>query len=150
MVLLVAAAGVGGAVLGRDTAHSTRPSPVVHYNASPYWPLASQTFMGVYQGEQVTAFLPQGIPFGWPHTERGAIAAAAEILKVSMSAVVFGAAPGFQQRVQRYFAHPGAGAGHLGSDCTQRGLGHRQRAAQSNVSSDARLAARLQGRVGHS
>lgn len=91
VVLLVAAAGVGGAVLGRDTAHSTRPSPVVHYNASPYWPLASQTFMGVYQGEQVTAFLPQGIPFGWPHTERGAIAAAAEILKVSMSAVVFGA-----------------------------------------------------------
>lgn len=91
VVLLVAAAVVSGLLLGRDTAPPARPAPVVHYNTSPYWPLASHTFTGIYQGEHVTEFLPQGIPFGWPHTEQGAVAAATEILKVSMSPVVFGA-----------------------------------------------------------
>jgi hypothetical protein len=91
LVLLVAAAVAGGLGLGRDTAPRARSTLVVHYNASPYWPLASQTFKGVYDGEHVTQFLPQGIPFGWPHTERGAVAAATEILKVAMSPVVFGA-----------------------------------------------------------
>lgn len=91
VVLLIAAAVAGGLVLGRNTAPRSRPAPVVHYNASPYWPLASHTFTGDYQGEHVTRFLQQGIPFGWPHTERGAVAAATEILKVAMSPVVFGA-----------------------------------------------------------
>lgn len=89
--LLILAAGAGGLALGRHTAPPARPAPVIRYNASPYWPLASHTFTGLYHGEHVTRFLPQGIPFGWPHTEQGAVAAATEILKVSMSPVVFGA-----------------------------------------------------------
>ena len=91
VVLLFATAVAGGLVLGRDTAPPYRAAPVVHYNASPYWPLASHTFAAIYQGERVTRFLPQGIPFGWPQTEQGAVAAATEILKVSMSPLVFGA-----------------------------------------------------------
>lgn len=89
--VLVVAAGAGGLALGRHTAPPTRPAPVVRYDASPYWPLASHTFTGAYRGEHVTRFLAQGIPYGWPDTERGAVAAATEILTVSMSPVVFGA-----------------------------------------------------------
>lgn len=91
VVLLVVAAVAGGLVLGRDTAPAAQRSPVVHYTQSPYWTLAGHTFKGVYQGERITAFLPQGLPFGWPHSRQGAVAAATEILKVSMSPVVFGA-----------------------------------------------------------
>ena len=89
--ILILTAGAGGLLLGRHTAPPSRPAPVVHYDASPYWPLASHTFAGAYQGEHVGHFLPQGIPYGWPDTERGAVAAASEILTVSMSPVVFGA-----------------------------------------------------------
>lgn len=90
VLLLIAAAGVGGWAIGRQ-GHTPAP-PAVKYNVSPYWPLASHVYTGNGSAGAgtVTRWVPNGMPYGWPHTEDGARAAATAALSVCMTPIIFG------------------------------------------------------------